>query len=638
MDNYQTYIHLSKYARWNDKEKRREKWDETVKRVCMALYNNNKPLFNNNKLLTMLEIDTNSSLYDLLYEYIYNMGVMPSMRIMAVAGNALDKHNIACYNCAYLTISDKIVFSEILYILMHGTGIGFSIEKRYVDKLPIIPNILKDADIIHVVADSKEGWMDAYTDLIDNLYNGNIINWDLSNIRPKGERLKTFGGRSPGAEPLLDLKNLTIDIFKKYKGGKLSTVGCFDLICYISNIVNIGGQRRSALLSLIDKDDFEMLNIKTGDWYKTNPYRAIANISIVYESKPSKTEFNEYWDLLKVNKSGEPGIFNREAALKIASDNNRAIDVDYGCNPCSEVILKDQEFCNLSEIIIRPDDNEDKLILKTKIATILGTLQSTYTNFNKIRPKWKSNCDEERLLGVSMTGIMDNELTNNINPKLKNLLINMKKSVKNTNIIVSNLLNINPSKATTCIKPSGTCSQLVNVSSGIHPRHSKYYIRSVRESKNNAISELMIDSEMYYEDDHMNPLYTNVFFFPIKSPEKSIIKSDYKAIDLIDISLFYQQFWCEHKISMTISIKDDEWDIIQDKIYENFDKLPGITFFPENNYVYKQMPYEECTKEVYESKLKSIKYVNWDLISEYENQDYTTIGQELACVNNECDV
>ena len=654
MDNYQKYIHISRYARWNVNFERRENWPETVNRLCLCLVK--KSGLNPNqqrKMLRDLGFDKERNLADLIRNGIISMDVMPSMRAMSTSGKALEQHQIACYNCAYTEVNTLGTFSEILYILMHGTGIGFSVEKRCVNQLPEVPSVLisqeaaKSNDKIDnkfkydfVVDDAKYGWKDGFQHIIEGLYSGVIPEWDLSLIRPRGALLKTFGGRASGADPLIKLREEVLKIFMDARGRKLTPRECLDIICHIAKVIIVGGQRRSALLALCDLDDDEIRQAKTGNWWVENSQRSIVNISVVYEKSPTKEQFIKEWNIIHASGCGEPGIFNREAVTKIADKyGRREVNNEiYGCNPCSEILLKNKQFCNLSEVIIRSNDSPETILYKVRIATIIGTLQALFTDFKLIDPLWKKNCDQESLLGVSLTGIMDNLLTSKPSEELKNLLKQMREIAVETNRIVAETIGVKPSVSLSCIKPSGTVSQLVGSSSGIHPRHSKYYIRAVREAKASPIYRMLSDHEVYHESDLMDSDSSEVFYFPIKSPDNCITRHDVGAIELLRLANYYQKYWCEHKISMTVSVKDDEWDEVGDYVFKHFNELAGVTFFPYDSGTYKQAPYTECSKEEYENALRAHPNIDWALLGDYENTDHTTAGHELACKAGGCDL
>jgi len=632
MDNYlptlyQSYIHKSRYARWLWDEGRRETWTETV-----ARYFN----FFEEHLKDNYEFDIPKSIRNELEESVLSLGVMPSMRCLMTAGEALKRENVGGYNCSYVAIDSPRSFDEILYILMNGTGVGFSVERRFTGLLPIIPDELYDTDTTIIVADSKLGWAKSLKELIHLLYSGQIPRWDLSKVRPAGSPLKTFGGRASGPEPLNELLKFVIKTFRGATGRGLSPLECHDIVCKIAEVVVVGGVRRSALISLSDLSDDLMRGAKSGRWWDDNPQRALANNSYVANEKPEIGIFMKEWLSLYESKSGERGIFSRRAsknqAIKFGRRNS---DHDFGTNPCSEIILRSREFCNLSEVVIREGDTPETLQEKVRLATILGVFQSTLTNFKYLTKKWKENCEEERLLGVSLTGILDCDFTNGKNPNLENLLELLREQAQLTAKEWSEKLNINYSAAITCVKPSGTVSQLVDAASGIHARHNPYYIRTVRADKKDPLAKLMVDLGFPVEDDVMKPNNTYVFSFPIKSPENAIFRTDMTAIEQLKLWLTYQRHWTEHKPSVTISVKESEWIDVGAWVYEHFDEMSGVSFLPFSDHIYAQAPYQDCSKEEYEELLaKMPKSIDWTELSKYESTDLTIGSQELACKVN----
>jgi len=567
--------------------------------------------------------------------------VMPSMRCLMTAGEALERDHVAGYNCSYVSTSKVRSFDEILYILMCGTGVGFSVEREFVEKLPTIAEEFTNSDTIIVVEDSKIGWAKAYRELFSLLIGGQIPQWDISKVRPAGARLKTFGGRASGPEPLEDLFRFTIETFRKAAGRKLTTVECHDIVCKIAEIVVVGGVRRSALISLSSLDDDRMRMAKSGAWWENNAQRALANNSASYKSKPDMETFMDEWVALVKSKSGERGIFNRQAAknqIKRLGD-RRNPNYDFGTNPCSEIILRDREFCNLSEVVIRADDTPDTLARKVRLATILGTFQSTLTKFRYLSSDWQKNCEEERLLGVSLTGIMDNEITNGRAGDLPDLLEHLRHVAVDTNKEYANKLKINESAAITCVKPSGTVSQLVDAASGIHARHANYYIRRVRADRKDPICQFMIDKGFPAEPCVMKPNHTMVFSFPMKAPEHCITRNDMTALEQLQLWLTYQQYWCEHKPSVTITVRDEEWMEVGAWVYKHFDEISGISFLPHSDHTYRQAPYEDCTREQYEAMLAKLpKDVDWSELSNYEKEDNTTGTQTFSCTAGACEI
>ena len=629
---YQSFIHASRYARWIDEETRRETWNETVTRYFDFFETHLKESCNY-KLPKDLRKELETA--------VLNLEVMPSMRCLMTAGEALERDHVAGYNCSYVSTSKVRSFDEILYILMCGTGVGFSVERDFVEKLPTIAEEFANSDTLIVVEDSKIGWAKAYKELFSLLIGGQIPQWDISKVRPAGARLKTFGGRASGPEPLEDLFRFTIETFRKAAGRKLTTVECHDIVCKIAEIVVVGGVRRSALISLSSLDDDRMRNAKSGAWWENNGQRALANNSASYKSKPDMETFMDEWVALVKSKSGERGIFNRQAAknqIKRLGD-RRNPNYDFGTNPCSEIILRDREFCNLSEVVIRADDTPDTLARKVRLATILGTFQSTLTKFRYLSSDWQKNCEEERLLGVSLTGIMDNEITNGRAGDLPDLLEHLRHVAVDTNKEFAHKLKINESAAITCVKPSGTVSQLVDAASGIHARHASYYIRRVRADRKDPICQFMIDKGFPAEPCVMKPSHTMVFSFPMKAPEHCITRNDMTALEQLQLWLTYQQYWCEHKPSVTITVRDEEWMEVGAWVYKHFDEISGISFLPHSDHTYRQAPYEDCTKEQYETMLAKLpKDVDWSELSKYEKEDNTTGTQTFSCTAGACEL
>jgi ribonucleoside-triphosphate reductase len=626
---YQEFIHLSRYARWNEETNRRETWEETIARYFNFFEkhltkNHNYDLANDR---TKLE------------DAVLNLHVMPSMRALMSAGLALERDHVAGFNCSYVAVDTPRAFDETLYILMCGTGVGFSVERQYISNLPDLPESLCPTDTVINVPDSKIGWAQSYKELISLLYSGQIPKWDLSKIRPYGARLKTFGGRASGPDPLDDLFKFTIQMFQDSidKGQrKLVSINCHDLMCKIAEVVVVGGVRRSALISLSNLSDQRMANAKSGAWWEDHQQRALSNNSVAYTETPEIGAFLKEWVSLYESKSGERGMFNRQAAERQAAKNGRREEYkDYGTNPCSEIILRNKQFCNLTEVVVREKDTQKTLEEKVTIATILGTLQATLTNFRYLGSRWKQNTAEESLLGVSMTGILDNPgmITGKINLEaLKEVAIKVNKEW-------AAKLGINQSVAITCVKPSGTVSQLVDSASGIHTRHSKFYLRTVRADKKDPLAKLMVDQGVYHEDDVTKPEHTYVFYFPTKAPTSSMTRKDLTALNHLDIWKKFQDEWCEHKPSVTISVKDHEWLAVGAWVWENFDAVSGISFLPHADHSYRQAPYQEITEEeYYEWLTKTTDTGNWDLITQYELEDTTESTKELACTANTCEI
>ena len=629
MDYYQQYIAKSRYSRFLQDSKRRENWDETVDRYMAFMKDQ---LYRTNKY------NIPSDIYRDLSEAIKNLEVVPSMRSIMTAGKALDRDNTAGYNCSYLPVDDPKAFDEAMYILLCGTGVGFSVEQKYVNKLPEIPEKMFKSDTTVVVADSKEGWAKALRQVIALLYSGEIPKWDLRKIRPAGARLKTFGGRASGPAPLNELFEFVIRKFQAAAGRKLNTLECHDIMCKVAEVVVVGGVRRSAMISLSDLNDDKMRHAKTGQWWTDNPQRALANNSAVYEQKPDVGQFMNEWISLYQSHSGERGIFNREAAIKQSERNGRRdSDYEFGTNPCSEIILRPYQFCNLSEVVVREADTIYELERKVTLATILGTYQSTMTHFPYLRKIWQRNTEEERLLGVSLTGILDNKMLGANVEQTKTLLQRLRMVSVDTNLELATAIGIQPSAAITCVKPSGTVSQLVDSASGIHPRHSRYYIRRVRGDKKDPITAFLQEKGVPSEECVLRPESTIVFSFPKKAPDSALLRDDLTAIQHLDLWMMYQKDWCEHKPSVTISVKEDEWVEVGAWCWKNFDDISGVSFLPYDGGTYKQAPYEECTEEAYNELLdKMPKSLFWDeLIEEDDNVEGV---QQLACTAGVCEI
>jgi len=631
---FQDFIHLSRYSRWTDEKGRRETWEETVSRYFDFFVDH----LNENQKYKVSKKEQEE-----LQSAIVALDVMPSMRALMTAGEALRRDHVAGYNCAYVSAGRVRSFDEILYILMCGTGVGFSVERDFLDKLATIAEEFEVSDTTIVVQDSKLGWAKAYKELTSLLIGGQVPQWDLSKIRPAGERLKTFGGRSSGPKPLDDLFRFTVDTYKKASGRKLTSIECHDIICKIAEIVVVGGVRRSALISLSSLTDERMREAKTGQWWHENPQRALSNNSVAYKEKPEMGTFMDEWVSLYKSKSGERGIFNRGAAKKTIEKlgDRRDPNYNFGCNPCSEILLRDREFCNLTEVVVRKEDTVDTLKEKVRLATILGTWQSTLTNFRYLSSEWKNNCEEERLLGVSLTGIMDNDLMNG--KKGEKLLIETLQTLRDvaieTNKELAKKLKINQSAAITCVKPSGTVSQLVDASSGIHARHNPYYIRTVRADIKDPLCVFMKEKGFPCEPDVMKPEHTMVFSFPVKAPEGCVVRTDMTAIEQLEHWLLYQIHWCEHKPSITVTVKEHEWMDVGAWVYEHFDEVSGVSFLPHSDHSYRQAPYQDCTEEEYTKLYKSMPVgVDWTELSNYEKEDNTAGSQTMACSGNSCEI
>ena len=639
--SYQEFIHLSRYSRWLPDKERRETWDETVARY-FDFFTEHLKEFHKYKLSKELRAE--------LEEAVLSLQIMPSMRCMMTAGEALKRENIAGYNCSYVAIDRPQAFDEVLYVLMNGTGVGFSVERQYVSQLPMVAEEFNESDTTINVADSKLGWAKAFKELVGMLYVGQIPCWDMSKVRPAGAPLKTFGGRASGPEPLESLFNFSVNTFKNAAGRKLSSVECHDIVCKIAEIVVVGGVRRSALISLSNVSDDRMRAAKSGQWWDNNPQRALANNSACYTEKPDIGVFMDEWKSLYDSKSGERGVFNRASAVRQAERNGRRdINYEFGTNPCSEIILRDREFCNLSEVVVRVTDSTETLKNKARLAAILGTIQSTLVNFKYVSAGWKKNCEEERLLGVSLTGIMDCPLTNGTRGKtngsmveldiLPQLLDELREVVINTNKEWAKKIGINQSTASTCVKPSGTVSQLTDAASGIHARHNPYYIRTIRGDKKDPLTKMMTDIGFPVEDDHLNPSHTAVFSFPMKVEKGAVFRTDKTAIEQLELWKVYQEHWCEHKPSVTISIKESEWIEVGAWVYKHFDTMSGVSFLPFSEHTYKQAPYQDCGVQEYKELLKQMpKDVDWSKLSEYESVDMTIGSQELACSAGFCEI
>ena len=624
MNDYQNFIAISRYARWLEKENRRETWTETVDRYCDYMYNKFPNVF----------VDGTDGIGD----YIKELKVMPSMRALMTSGKALDKCNVAGYNCSYLAVDDLRAFDEAMYILMCGTGVGFSVERNCVDKIPAINEHFENSKTVIKVADSRSGWARALRELLAMLSVGQIPTLDVSLVRPAGAKLKTFGGRASGPAPLLDLYKFCVATFKNAAGRKLYPIECHDMMCKIGEVVVVGGVRRSALISLSNLNDDQMRHAKSGNWWETHGHRALSNNSVAYKLKPEMETFMREWFSLVESKSGERGIFNRQSAVKQAGKSGRRnTEFDFGTNPCSEIILRPNQFCNLTEVVIREDDNIDTLQDKVKVATILGTYQSTLTDFKYLRKMWKDNTIEERLLGVSLTGIMDNQITNGSAGDIRFILDTLRETAIETNKEWADRFGINQSTAITCVKPSGTVSQLVDSASGIHARHSKYYIRTVRGDNKDPLTQLMIDEGVPNEPDAMNPDSVTVFSFPTKSPENSVTRNDTTALDQLELWLKYQQHWCEHKPSITITVRDHEWMEVGAWVYKHFDEVSGISFLPHSEHTYVQAPYQEIEEDDYES-IKDMPKISWENLSNFEKEDQTKSTKELACSSDACEI
>ena len=621
--DYQSFIHKSRYAKYFD-GKGRESWSETVER-----YMDN----------VVRKIAGDDSYINQIRDAILGTDIMPSMRAMMTAGPALDRDNTAGYNCSYLPVDDPKSFDEAMFILLCGTGVGFSVERQFISKLPEVPELFV-SDTTIVVKDSKEGWAKAFRQLLALLWAGEIPKWDVTAVRPAGARLKTFGGRASGPAPLVELFNFAVQTFKNAQGRKLSSMECHDLMCFIGQIVVVGGVRRSAMISLSNLSDDRMRHAKSGQWWETAAHRALANNSVAYSEKPDIETFMREWMSLVESKSGERGVFNREASKKQAAKyGRRDPNYEFGTNPCSEIILRPYQFCNLTEVVVRATDSIDDLERKVRLATILGTVQSTYTKFPYLRKVWQRNTEEERLLGVSLTGIMDNPLMTTKNKGLEKTLAKLREVAVETNAEWATRLGVNASVSISCVKPSGTVSQLVDSASGIHARHSPYYIRTVRGDNKDPLTKFMIDQGIPNEPCVFKGDTTTVFSFPQKSPSNAVTRNDMTAIEQLEMWLIYQRHWCEHKPSVTISVRDDEWLEVGAFVYKHFDEMSGVSFLPHSDHTYQQAPYQDCSKEEYNVLLKSMpKVIDWEALSDYEQEDNTVAMQTMACSGDVCEI
>ena len=622
---FQRFIALSRYARWLPDENRRETWGETVFRY---MENVAKPK------------GMDEGVEKEIQGAILGLEVMPSMRSLMTAGPAANRDNTCMYNCSYLPVDDPKSFDEAMFILLCGTGVGFSVERQYISKLPDVPDTLYQSETTVVVRDSKEGWAKAYRQVLSLLWAGEIPKWDVSKVRPAGAKLKTFGGRASGPAPLVDLFQFTIQKFKAAQGRKLSSIECHDIMCKIGEVVVVGGVRRSAMISLSNLSDDRMRHAKSGQWWETQGQRGLANNSVCYTEKPDVETFLREWTALVESKSGERGVFNRVASKKQAEKyGRRDPNFEFGTNPCSEIILRPYQFCNLTEVVIRATDTLEDLERKVRLATILGTIQSTYTHFPYLRKIWQKNTEEERLLGVSLTGIMDNPLMTSKNEGLEKTLEHLRNIAVDTNADWANRLGVPVSAAITCVKPSGTVSQLVDSASGIHTRHSAFYIRTVRGDSKDPLTQLMIDQGVPNEPCVMKPDTTTVFSFPVKAPEGAVTREDLTAVEQLETWLMYQRHWCEHKPSVTISVKDNEWLDVGAFVFKHFDEMSGVSFLPYDGGTYQQAPYQEVEKEVYQELLdKSPKVIEWSKLGEYEEEDNTSGMQTLACSGDSCEI
>ena len=640
--DYQNFIALSRYARWKEDEQRRETWVETVERYFDYMEEH---------LAHSCNYTLSDELRAELEEAVLNQDIMPSMRALMTAGPALDRCHVGAYNCSYVPVDSPRAFDETMYILMCGTGVGFSVEREVVDKLPIVNEDMHKTDTVIKVGDSRPGWAKSLRELISLLYAGQIPKWDVSEVRPAGARLKTFGGRASGPAPLEELFDFIIKKFKGAAGRRLYPIECHDIMCKIGEVVVVGGVRRSALISLSNLNDDQMAHAKSGVWWdepdkgiKREGQRGLANNSVAYKVKPEMGTFMREWLSLYESHSGERGIFNRQAAkVQAAKNGRRDAEQEFGCNPCSEIILRPYQFCNLSEVVARSSDTQQTLREKVRLATILGTFQSTLTDFKYLRSIWKKNTEEERLLGVSLTGIMDNDLLSGTSAHLGNnigqTLETLRDTAVETNAAMAEQLGIAQSTAITCVKPSGTVSQLVDSASGIHARHNPHYIRTVRGDNKDPITQFLISEGIPNEPDVGKPHSTTVFSFPMAAPRGAVTRTIMSAIEQLELWLTYQRYWCEHKPSVTVSVKENEWMEVGDWVYKHFDEVSGISFLPFDDHVYKQAPYQDCTEDEYDAMVAEMpRSVNWSKLQEFEKEDNTSGGRELACTADACEV
>ena len=633
--DYQNFIALSRYARWKEDEQRRETWGETVERYFDYMKNH---------LYSTCNYVLDDGLRSELEQAVLNQDIMPSMRALMTSGPALDRCHVGAYNCSYVPVDSPRAFDETMYILMCGTGVGFSVERHNIEKMPTVNEDMHLTDTVIKVGDSRPGWAKSLRELIAMLYAGQVPKWDVSQVRAAGERLKTFGGRASGPEPLEELFQFVIDKFRGAAGRKLFPIECHDIMCKIGEVVVVGGVRRSALISLSNLNDDQMAHAKSGMWWENEGQRALANNSVAYKGKPEMGTFMREWVSLYESKSGERGIFNRKSAqVQAAKNGRRDADHDFGCNPCSEIILRPYQFCNLSEVVARAGDTEKTLATKVGLATILGTFQSTLTDFKYLRNIWKKNTEEERLLGVSLTGIMDNELLSGnsatLGTNISSTLELLREVAVETNKGMAKKLGIPRSTAITCVKPSGTVSQLVDSASGIHARHNAHYIRTVRGDNKDPLTQFLTSQGIPAEADVMKPESTTVFSFPMASPRGAVTRTILTAIEQLELWLTYQRHWCEHKPSVTISVKEYEWMDVGAWVYKHFDEVSGISFLPFSDHTYKQAPYQDCTEDEYDAMLAQMPTsVDWSLLQEFEKEDTTSGGRELACTADACEI
>lgn len=631
-DGYRSFIAASRYSRWLDDEGRRETWTETVTRTTDFFVNHTNKNYKG---------AIPKAFWKEANEAISNHEVMPSMRILMTAGKALERENVAGYNCSFIAVDDTRAFDEALYILMNGVGLGFSVEAQHVNMLPFVNEHFESTSTTIVVADSKAGWARGLRELIAMLYAGQIPAIDVSNVRSAGERLKTFGGRASGPQPLVDLFGYCIETFKGAAGRKLTPVEAHGIMCKIAEVVVVGGVRRSALISLSDLNDYEMAHAKTGAWWVDHQEYALANNSAVFYKEPSTGELLKFWADLYESKSGERGIINMEGLRNRTDAPRRDLSKIQGLNPCGEILLRSKQFCNLTEVIVRPEDTLEDLQRKIRIATTIGTVQSSLTDFKYLRKVWKDNCNEERLLGVSLTGQMDHPVLNGRQgyDVLETWLQSMKQAAIDTNAEIADAMGIPRSTAITTGKPSGTVSQLTDSASGMHKRYRRFYIRTVRGDNKDPITQFMKDIGIPNEPDVTKPDTTTVFSFYIKSPDEALTQEDSTAIEDLNTWLAYKKFWTEHNPSVTISVREHEWIEVVNWIKQNWEWVGGISFLPYSDHTYRQAPYQEITEaEYYLGVADMPTNIDWSLLSAYELEDTTTGTQTLSCTSGSCEV
>lgn len=626
---YQSMIYKTRYSRWLEDQNRREEWPETVGRYTNFMFDRAKDRYG----------FEDEDLKQAVHNGIQNLDVMPSMRALMTAGPALSRSNISGYNCSFLAIDELIAFDEALYILMNGTGVGFSVEGKYVSQLPPVPSTFESPRSVHEVDDSKEGWAYALRHVVEELFEGYIPQWSTYNVRKAGERLHTFGGRASGPEPLNELLNFVVKMVVEAKSRQLTDLECHEIMCKVGEVVVVGGVRRSALISLSDLESVALRDAKSGNWWEDKGHLSLSNNSVAYQTKPSLEVFNQEWKALQDSGSGERGMINMQAARTKAAKNGRDPMLIAGVNPCGEILLRNKGFCNLSSVTIGAEDTEGEIRDKIYLATVIGTLQSSLTDFPYLSDKWKKNAEEERLLGVSLNGIFNNPLMYEIGPELDARLARLRDFSVAVNKSFAERLGISASHSVTCVKPEGTVSQLVNSASGIHPWHSKHYIRRVRGDKKDPVTEFLGFYGVETEDDVMRPDSTAVFSFPIKAPEKAVTRDDMSAIEHLETWLAYSDNWAQHNPSVTINVKDDEWDEVGEWVYKNFDKATGISFLPFSEHTYQQAPYEEIGQEQYDMLVNETpKELHWESLSSFEFEDTTTGDQALSCLAGGCEL